>query len=207
MKKLIAALAALLLPAAANAAAFINGSFEDGVDTGPTFVTLGNGSTGITGWTVGGDSVDYIGGLWEASNGDRSVDLNGNGRGSLAQTFDTVSGRTYTVTFDLAGNPDNGADIKLLTVTAANDTADYTFDTTGASQADMNWAGQTFSFTAIGTSTTLTFSSGMDGFYGPALDNVAIAAVPEPATWAMMIGGIGFAGGALRTRRRSAAFA
>ena len=33
------------------------------------------------------------------------------------------------------------------------------------------------------------------------------AAVPEPATWAMMIGGLGLAGGSLRVRRRSIAFA
>lgn len=31
--------------------------------------------------------------------------------------------------------------------------------------------------------------------------------VPEPATWAMMIGGLGLAGGALRTRRRTVAYA
>jgi hypothetical protein len=32
-------------------------------------------------------------------------------------------------------------------------------------------------------------------------------AVPEPATWAMMIGGFGLVGGAMRTRRRAVAFA
>jgi hypothetical protein len=31
---------------------------------------------------------------------------------------------------------------------------------------------------------------------------VAVAAVPEPATWAMMIGGVGFTGGALRRRAK-----
>ena len=207
MKKLFAALLALLLPAAANAAAFINGSFEDGVEPGSSFVTLTNGSTGITGWTVGGESIDYIGGLWVASDGGRSVDLNGNGTGSLSQTFDTVAGQSYLVTFDLAGNPDNGPEVKTLLVSADAATSTYTFDTTGATHADMNWAGQTFRFTASGTSTTLTFASGMAGSYGPAIDNVALAAVPEPATWAMLIGGIGFTGGALRTRRRTAAHA
>lgn len=32
--------------------------------------------------------------------------------------------------------------------------------------------------------------------------NISLAAVPEPATWAMMIGGLGLVGGALRSARR-----
>ena len=36
---------------------------------------------------------------------------------------------------------------------------------------------------------------------------VTVAAVPEPAAWAMMIAGFGLAGAALRTARRRAAFA
>ena len=46
---------------------------------------------------------------------------------------------------------------------------------------------------------------------GVVFDNITVAtptsAVPEPATWAMMITGFGLAGGAIRARRRSAAFA
>ena len=37
--------------------------------------------------------------------------------------------------------------------------------------------------------------------------NVSLAAVPEPATWAMMIGGFGMIGGALRSTRRGRAIA
>jgi hypothetical protein len=44
----------------------------------------------------------------------------------------------------------------------------------------------------INTATNLTFSASLAG------------AVPEPATWAMMIGGIGMVGGAMRRRRVSA---
>lgn len=38
-------------------------------------------------------------------------------------------------------------------------------------------------------------------------DNVAIMAVPEPASWALMIGGFALAGGALRQRRAAVRFA
>jgi len=44
---------------------------------------------------------------------------------------------------------------------------------------------------------------------GTLLDDVKldIGAVPEPATWALMIGGFGMAGGMLRRRRAAAAAA
>jgi hypothetical protein len=38
-------------------------------------------------------------------------------------------------------------------------------------------------------------------------DNATVAAVPEPASWAMMLGGFGIVGGALRRRRLSLRFA
>jgi hypothetical protein len=66
------------------------------------------------------------------------------------------------------------------------------------------------------TGVQLGVGSGWNGNFSGAVDNVrfnfadlsasynfAVAAVPEPATWAMMIGGFGFIGGALRSRRRS----
>ena len=94
MKKLILAVAALALPAVAHAGPFINGSFENAsVNPGSGFTNLAGGSTAITGWTVGGDSIDYIGGYWNAQNGSRSIDLSGNAPGSIFQTFDTVLGQ------------------------------------------------------------------------------------------------------------------
>ncbi|NJC35214.1 hypothetical protein GGR88_002728 [Sphingomonas jejuensis] len=44
-------------------------------------------------------------------------------------------------------------------------------------------------------------SSGFAQFDNIRLSDVAAAAVPEPATWAMMIGGFGLVGGAMRRRR------
>jgi hypothetical protein len=54
-------------------------------------------------------------------------------------------------------------------------------------------AGETFS--------GITLTSNQNSFE---VDNLAVAAVPEPATWAMMILGLGAMGMALRNRRRTA---
>ena len=50
----------------------------------------------------------------------------------------------------------------------------------------------------------VTFSSTGVAFE---FDNIAVAAVPEPATWGLMIGGFGLAGASLRRRRAVAAAA
>lgn len=55
-----------------------------------------------------------------------------------------------------------------------------------------------------GPITSLTFTDGGDEFWhGFTIGIGSAAAVPEPATWAMMIGGFGVIGAALRRRRRA----
>jgi hypothetical protein len=84
-----------------------NGGFEDGPEpdpAGPGFTTMVAVTTAIPGWTVTRGSVDYIGAYWQHADGRRSVDLNGNEPGAIAQTRRTRPGRTYRVTFRLAGN-------------------------------------------------------------------------------------------------------
>src|SRR5207253_2296924 len=86
-----------------QAVQFINGSFEIGPDTGPSFVRLSPGSTAITGWTVTSAAIDYVGPGWQASDGARSIDLDGNDgdSGGMAQTFATIPGVNYNVAFDM----------------------------------------------------------------------------------------------------------
>ena len=83
----------------------------------PDFPDLGfaqvfPGNPAVTGWTVGGNGIDYVGSLWDAADGDgHSIDLNSWGPGSVSQTVDTVAGQTYNVTFAMSGNPADGEDL------------------------------------------------------------------------------------------------
>lgn len=105
MPRWLAAIAALSLATAAQAAPLQNGSFD--VGTPATFVfDIPAGSTQIPGWTVSVGTIDRITNNWASSQGTSSLDLVGSfAVGGVAQTFDTVPGRTYVVAFDLAGNP------------------------------------------------------------------------------------------------------
>jgi choice-of-anchor C domain-containing protein len=164
-----------LVPSGAVAAPFTNGSFEIGPDPG-SHITLGTGSTAISGWTVLAD-IDYIGTTWTASDGARSLDLNALDAGGISQTFDTFVGSEYEVTFDIAGNPVGGPIIKDF-LSFAVGTVGFlvdSFDTTGATAGSMLWSTRTYLFTATSLSTDLVFGSLVSGASGPALDNVKVA--------------------------------
>ena len=207
----IAAATSIGLCTGANAAVFQNGSFELGITNIGQFATLNAGdNSSITGWTVGTGNIDYIGTYWTSADGNRSLDLNGTVPGSISQTFDVVSGQTYSVTFFVAGNPAGGPAVKTLTTSADATVVLSSFDTTGKTLTNMGWTPVSFLFTATGSTETLTFQSTTTAdfgnrdyptAFGPALDNVSVTAVPEPSTWAMMI--LGFLGlGVLAYRRK-----
>ena len=206
---LTALAASIALTFSANAATIVNGSFETGTNPGG-FTTVGAGGTDITGWTVSGNSVDYIGSYWTAQDGARSIDLAGNGIGTISQILSTVAGQAYQVSFWIARNPDNGINPRTGFVGWNGSNSQFTFNNSTSTAANMGWEQRSFIFGATGATTTLSFSSDAAtaaGFYGPALDNVSIAAVPEPATWMMLILGFGLVGGAMRRRKPVAALA
>ncbi|MCA1623774.1 MAG: choice-of-anchor C family protein [Acidobacteria bacterium] len=167
-----------------------NGSFEQGTkNPGNGWWVVPAGSTIITGWTVDSGNVDYIGLYWQASNGTRSIDMNGSiinmnglGAGQISQTLETVPGWTYIVTFDMSGNPDGGPCEKIMSVSAGDLTAQsYTYNTCFATntRSNMKWESETFYFTATDSETVLTFASKIPGWYGPALDNVNVTVATQ----------------------------
>jgi uncharacterized protein (TIGR03437 family) len=155
--------------------------------SGPNLITNGSfeqagGTSGALGWNLVTGSVDRWSG-WTASDGTWSMDLDGSSFGAIAQTFSTTPGTTYTVLFDLAGNPGGPPAVKRLRVSAASSTSTYEFNITGRTTGAMGWRAETFCFVATGASTTLEFRS-LDtesGYYGPAIDNVRVQAAGSGA--------------------------
>ena len=157
----------------AGANLLTNGGFELPGNNG-SYISLGTGSPGLTGWRITAGDLDYIGNLWTPSEGKSSLDMNGVSAATIAQTFATVEGTTYTVSFDLAGNPAGGPAIKTLRSLAAGQSRDFQFDATSKSFTSMGWIRQSWTFTANSSSTVLSFESRIGGIYGPALDNVVV---------------------------------
>ena len=164
-----------------SAAQFQNGSFELGSVPAPPGVTLAAGSTAITGWLVLPSNIDWITfvGSVVASDGTWFLDLNGTQTGGIQQTFDTVSGATYAVTFDLNDNNSDGSlTPRSVQVSAAGISQVFTYTPTVQWGP---WASQTFKFTAMASQTTLVFQSLVpDSDLGPLLDNVAVVETPAP---------------------------
>jgi choice-of-anchor C domain-containing protein len=177
--------AALAIAGSALAAAMpTNGSFEAGTYTGGDWNTLVAGASNamaMTGWTVTSGSVDWVSSAyWQAEDGTKSVDLDGNTQGAItSDAFATVPGATYVVQFWLSGNPDNGPGTKTLEVSATGGSAaTYTFDVTSMqTHADMGYKAEAYSFVATGSSSALTFASATPGAWGPVVDNVSATQV------------------------------
>jgi choice-of-anchor C domain-containing protein len=125
---------------------------------------------------------------WHSAGGQWSLLLQGEDkRGGIEQTFPTIKGWHYKVSFALAANPNLGrwsAEMAKATieVSAAGQKKRFTFDGAGKTEQKMGWRTNEWEFEATGDKTTLAFSAAeAKGYWhGPALDNVRVVAVPPP---------------------------
>lgn len=212
-----AALAALSV-GTANAAAI--GFFDDFESYGPTQLNF----NGFDRLEVVNGTVDYIRepdfGL-ATPTGVGLVDMDGTaGDGGRLQARDAIADqRGFILAFDAAGNgrggaadsltfgfdaaPPPGTFMRLFHDGQFQSIAGPTF-TLNSIAADQGWSHYQLSlrnFTQAFTARAFLETGSSDNL-GPLVDNVRVVAfIPEPATWAMMIGGFGVAGMSLRRRR------
>jgi hypothetical protein len=202
-------------PAAAATNLIANGGFDAPGNFSGDYQTITESTTPLGfGWSVNG-SVDvfktdsFIGGDPDPVGGDPyALDLVGTGTyGGIYQSFNTEIGKLYRLTFDFANNPFiSGASMNVGVSSLGGLSFLNEVAHSGSTPTAMDWQTYTYEFTALAGTSTLFFNNASGGVNGGMyLDNISIidpAAVPEPATWALMIAGFGLAGTALRQRRR-----
>ncbi len=186
MKTLILHTTAFLLLASgfARGQVISNGSFETGIDPGTGGVQIDSvDSTSLPGWTVDTGNIDLVPSTrWVPADGNRCIDLSGYVGGSIEQVVAGFTpGTQYRLTFFLAGNPESDPFPKDLRVFFGPATQDYSFPGM-YSQSNLGWVTRTLDVTANSSSMTVRFLSLDPGWAGPALDNISVAAVPEPTT-------------------------
>jgi Protein of unknown function (DUF642)/PEP-CTERM motif len=203
---------ALAAAAPASAAILVNGSFES-PGGGPVRNALTTNY--MPGWTYSNptgsldiyESDDQDG--LTAADGTYYVSFghNDTSGGSISQHFATVAGGLYTVNYSVAEQQGDSAD-QVMRATVVNGLQTLSTDNGALTLGFL--PGTTLTFIATGSSATLTFFDATPPGGGApsnlALDAVTVSgpqsgAVPEPASWALMLIGVGCLGAGLRTRR------
>lgn len=208
---LLAAAAFAAFSAPAHAVTVFSDTFDG--EAGGTTVT---NYTNFAKWDVAAGSVDLLRdpnqfGITCSGGAGSCVDLNGSsGQPGLIvtkQSFDYNAGDVITVSFDLSGSQRSATHGLVLGIA---------FDNGFAFESDPFDLGADEPFGSFASAFSEDYTGQFQLYFygtpfpddpsniGVILDNVSIdvAAVPEPASWAMMIAGFGLVGGALRTRRR-----
>jgi hypothetical protein len=183
--------AALAAAPAGAATTFFNDWESTDFGAGPGFIILPS----YEGWTAGpgpGIEVQYNNVAGLPFSGENLVELDSTGNTQMNRNIDAG---TYKLTFYYSPRPgiaaaSNGIDV-LVNGTSV-------FNVTGDGGGQTGWVLQTVNF-SIGAPGVLSFAAlGTSDSLGGYLEDVRLAVVPEPATWAMMLGGFGLLGAALR---------
>lgn len=114
---------------------------------------------------------------------------------------------TYTLTYRYSGRPGRPASTNGIEALLGSTSLGVSQSAGGSS---TSWLLVSSNFTVL-SATTLSFKAvGTSDSYGGYIDDINLvgtAAVPEPATWAMMLVGFGLVGSSLRRRNVRVSFA
>jgi hypothetical protein len=170
-------------------------------------VTNGDFETGtLSGWTLFGDQ-NFVG-VDDASehSGTYGAFAGSETPAGFSQAIATTSGQNYTVSFWLKAEKGDYVTSKPNSFSAIfGGTTLLSFIDT----SPFNYTKYSFDVVATGTSSNLVFTF-TDKYSYLDLDDVSVVAkgpppaVPEPATWGMLLAGFALIGGAARYRRSGA---
>jgi hypothetical protein len=188
----------------------VNGDFESVTGTSPNGWTIAPGTELLD--LKGSDYIPCCGASGSAANLANHFASFGPGNvpnvSTLSQVIATTAGAHYTLTFDAGAMGGGSEDIVASIYNGATLLTSEKLTTVANNNLDTTFSPYSLGFTATGGATKVVFNAVGDGInIDPILDNVSVAGVPEPATWAMMLIGFGGLGAAMRRSRKTVAVA
>jgi PEP-CTERM motif len=195
MKKLLLAAAALSMATPTYAASnfFTNWDSTD-FGAGPGFTILPS----YEGWTRvagGGIEVQFNNVAGLPFSGENLVELDSNSNSTMERLIDAGN---YTLSFYFSPRPNRAANTNGIDVLVNGSSV---FAITGVGGPQTVWTQHFVNF-SVGAPSTLRFSAtGISDSLGGYLEDIRLTAVPEPATWAMMLAGFGLIGFSARRRK------
>ena len=201
------AAAALAVAGSASAATIILQSDFESVAVAPGSYVIVNSADGWTkgAGTAGIEVQNNVAGAPAADGGAKFVELDSNSNSSMYYTL--AAGGSYTMSFLYSPRPNVGSGSNGITLFVGGNMLNPPGEITGDGGSTTDWVLHTVNFTANAGDQVLFAATGASDSLGGYLDNITISAVPEPATWAMMIAGFGMAGVAIRRRHAIKAIA
>ena len=205
---LLGAIALIAAPVAANAAVVVTSPNPYGFTTYPAGFTGGplvtfEGAGGLSGFTLTGTGYTVQTGT-TANGAAPAISATADDTTAFLNVFGGAATLTSAALYSAVslywGSIDTYNTVELLAGGVVVGTiTNTTFGALGNGDQDSGLTNRRVNITSTIPFNAVRFSSGATSFE---LDNVAFgAAVPEPGTWAMMMGGLGILGGTMRRRR------